>query len=207
MGVVRPPAYMEVEAAENIPQPLPERFFIHFGQLRRRKGTMVLAAALPRVWAGAPDFQMVWVGDGRRRELRQMRQAWGPHAAQVQFLGSVPKATLVAVLRRAEAAVLPSLVDNLPNTVIESLLCGLPVIGSRGASIDELVQDGVTGELVPLEDAEALAQVLIRWWRGPAPVRKGFIWNSSVAQQMQPARAVEELFRFAGLTAGAIVPG
>jgi glycosyltransferase involved in cell wall biosynthesis len=105
----------------------------------------------------------------------------------------MPKPELYALLARAEAAVLPSLVDNLPNTVIESLLLGIPVIGTRGASIDELVRDGINGELVERGDAPALANALIRVWRGESPVRKGFVWQDGMSDEMQPQRALANL--------------
>jgi glycosyltransferase involved in cell wall biosynthesis len=50
---------------------------------------------------------------------------------RIHVTGSLSKSELYAVLQRADAAVLPSQVDNLPNTVIESLMFGIPVIGSR----------------------------------------------------------------------------
>ncbi len=113
------------------------------------------------------------------------------------YLGALPKPQLYAVLRGAEAAVLPSLVDNLPNTVIESLMLGLPVIGSAGASIDELIEPGITGELVPLGDVPALAAALVRFWRGQSPVRKGFLWRSPIAREMEPPNSVESLLQLA----------
>jgi glycosyltransferase involved in cell wall biosynthesis len=100
-------------------------------------------------------------------------------------------------LRRAEAAVLPSQVDNLPNTVIESLMFGIPVIGSRGASIDEIVDEGVTGHLTELGSARDLADALVKMWNGQSDIRKGFTWNSPLAREMQPERAVANLLALA----------
>jgi len=50
------------------------------------------------------------------------------------------------------------------HTVIESLAFGVPVWGSHGASIDELVNEGRTGHLVAIGDVEGLADVLIKMW-------------------------------------------
>jgi glycosyltransferase involved in cell wall biosynthesis len=58
------------------------------------------------------------------------------------------------------------LVDNLPNTAIESLTRGVPVIGSAGASIDELVIDGIDGLLVPIGDTDTLAKSMAATWSG-----------------------------------------
>lgn len=198
IGVVRPPALLEHPPAITPPQPLPDRYFVHFGQLMPRKGAAWLAEALPLAWAQEPGLTMVWAGIvWRPDDLTRWAFAWGPHRDRVLYLGALPKPQLYAVLRDAEAAVLPSLIDNLPNTAIESLMLGLPVIGSAGASIDELVEPGITGELVHLGDVLALAAALVRFWRGQSPVRKGFRWQAPIAQEMDPAHAVANLLQLA----------
>jgi glycosyltransferase involved in cell wall biosynthesis len=197
--VVRPPAALETKPEANPSRALPPRYLVHFGQLSGAKGTPLVARALPKVWDQAPDFHMVWAGPDRTGCLDEWREAWGEHADQLLWLGELTKPELYAVLQGAEAAVLPSAVDNLPNTVIESLLLGVPVIGTAGSSIDELVEPDVTGELVPVGDGEALAQAMLRVWRGQALARPGFHWDSALAQQMQPQNAVANLLRIAGL--------
>ena len=61
----------------------------------------------------------------------------------------------------ADVFVLPSLEDNLPNTLLEAMSCGTPVIGSRVGGIPELIIDGSTGFLVPTGDALQLAEALL----------------------------------------------
>jgi glycosyltransferase involved in cell wall biosynthesis len=136
---------------------------------------------------------MVWVGKGDFKELSSLLAGLGRHRSKVLALYPLTKPELYAVLQRAEAAVLPSLCDNLPNTVIESLMLGIPVIGTRGASIDELVEQGVTGELVAQGDVEGLAAALVRVWRGQSQARKGFAWWGGIAEEMRPDTAVENL--------------
>ena len=140
---------------------------------------------------------MVWVGKGTFKELSTLLAGLGRHRSKVQVLYPLTKPELYTALRRADAAVLPSLVDNLPNTVIESLMLGIPVIGTRGASIDELVEPGVTGELVAPGDVEGLANAMLRVWRGQSRFRKGFLWQDGIAEEMRPERAVENLLTLA----------
>jgi glycosyltransferase involved in cell wall biosynthesis len=197
--VLRPPVALECKPRRDESHGLPERYFIHFGQLAGSKGTPDLARALPRVWEQEPAFAMVWAGPDRTGRLREWSEAWGERRSRVVWLGELTKPELYAVLAEAEAAVLPSRVDNLPNTAIESLLLGVPVIGSAGASIDELVEPGVTGELVPIGDAEALAAAMLRLWRGQSTARRGFRWSSPLAEEMRPENAVRNLLRLAGV--------
>jgi len=198
-AVVRPPVFREVAPRGDVPAGLPKRYLVHFGQLNGCKGTDLVAEALPRAWSQAPDLAMVWAGPDRTRHFDAWSRAWGPRREQVTWLGEVAKADLYAVLRGAEASVLPSRVDNLPNTAIESLLFGVPVIGSDGASLDELIEPGLSGELVPIGDPDALAEAMLRAWRGESAARKGFAWRSEIAEAMRPDRAVEALLALAGV--------
>ena len=195
--VVRPPAEIEVAPSIDHPCGLPARYFVHFGHLSKCKGTHWLAKSLKRAYELEPALRMVWVGKCNFRELSPILANLGRHRSKVQVLYPLPKPQLYGVLQRADAAVLPSLVDNLPNTVIESLLMGIPVIGTRGASIDELVQQDVTGELVAPGDVEGLAAAMVRVWKGQSPVRKGFSWLGGVAEEMRPDNVVESLLRLA----------
>jgi glycogen(starch) synthase len=192
--VVRPPTHDTLARPLPLPFPLPPRFFVHFGMLIERKGSDVLAEALPLAWKMVPELTMVWSGlcfDNSK--IQKWRLLWGDQASHVLITGPLPRPEIYAVLQKADAAVLPSLVDNLPNTVIESLSFGIPVIGTRGASIDELVEEGVTGHLVERSDPSALAQALVKMWRKETSVEKGFRWNSSITNEMKPDVAVARL--------------
>jgi glycosyltransferase involved in cell wall biosynthesis len=110
------------------------------------------------------------------------------------WVGALGKGALYATLRRSIALVAPSRTDNLPNTVIESLMVGVPVIGTSGASIDELVEDGVNGELVPCEDVRALADALVANWRGEGRLPRAPMARVKVLDALEPSRAVAAFF-------------
>jgi glycosyltransferase involved in cell wall biosynthesis len=199
--VLRPPAFLEVKPAETPPRALPPRFLMHVGKPQRSKGTALLASLLPRIWAEEPGFTLVVAGVDREALGDLDATHGGAHAGRVVALGPLEKPDLYAALQRAEALVQPSRVDNLPNAVIESLLLGVPVVAFDGLSFDELIEPGVTGELVPVGDQEALSAALLRVWRGQAPAAKGFTWHAAVAEEMRPPCAVANLLALAGLAA------
>jgi glycosyltransferase involved in cell wall biosynthesis len=62
----------------------------------------------------------------------------------------------------ADVFVIPSLQDNLPNTVVESLSCGTPVVGFSVGGIPEMVRPGITGCLAPPEDVDSLRAGIVR---------------------------------------------
>lgn len=165
--VVRPPAFLEANPAARRPTWLPNRYLLHFaGTLGRRKGTWRVFEAMMKAVDDAPDLTLVCVGRADFGELRDRLRSLGPAAGNVVVVYPQEKPALYRAIVDAAGVVLPSLVDNLPNTVIESLLLGTPVIGSSGASIDELVLPGVSGVLIDPDDVDALADAMVRAWQG-----------------------------------------
>lgn len=199
LAVLRPPAVLDPKPASQPPRGLPPRFVMHVGKPLGAKGTHVLAAALPRVWAQDPSFTLVVAGFDPAALSERHGALWAGFASRVVALGPLERPDLLAALAQAEACAHPSLADNLPNVAIESLLLGVPVVAFAGASLDELVEPGVTGELAPMGDEAALAAALLRVWRGESSARKGFRWDGAIAQEMRPDCAVRGLLALAGL--------
>jgi len=158
--VVRPPAYLEEEPAPK-PTWLPRRFLIHFaGFLGTKKGTDLIVKALPIAIEQEPDLVMLWVGI-LPEYLKNTSLS-----RNVSKIHPLDKNDLYAVIQHAVASVLPSQVDNIPNTVLESLLLETPLILTRGASLDEIVDDGPGVMFVELDDHVALANAMVAAWRG-----------------------------------------
>src|SRR5207248_2325567 len=86
------------------------------------------------------------------RELRRAR-----------FVGKV--ADVRPLLRGADLLVRPSINEGMSNVVLEAMATGLAVIGTRTGGLQEQVQDGVTGVLVPPGDAGALAAAMLELGR------------------------------------------
>lgn len=190
--VVRPPVPGDVGEVGTLPSGLVQPYLVHFGSLGARKGTDIVSDALPLAWRQEPDLHMVFVGPFSPSARARYSANWGDDADKVTLLGPLAKPELYAVVAHATASVLPSRMDNLPNTVIESLALGTPVIGSDGASIDELVTPGVNGALVPIGDARALADAMVAAQRGAfADLRP------SLPEDMEPRRAIAALFELA----------
>jgi len=125
------------------------------GDLIPEKGVRELAAAVDTLrWRGIAATA-VFLGDG---PLRDGADAGG--GGGLIFRGRVAQGDLARWHEAADLLVLPSASEGSPVTVMEALSSGLPVVASRVGGIPDLVEDGVTGWLVPPGDAAALSAVL-----------------------------------------------
>ncbi|HKQ58424.1 MAG TPA: glycosyltransferase, partial [Candidatus Eisenbacteria bacterium] len=136
--------------ASNTPMPA-EPFVFFSGRLSLEKGVRLLPALAMRI---APVPLLV-AGDG---PLRAVLESAAATQSNLRVLGHVDDAVLAALRAAAAVVVVPSLFyEHFCYTVAEALLDGRPVVASRIGAIPELIEDGVTGWLVPPGDAHALA--------------------------------------------------
>ena len=149
------PAYVDLSAfTARPPAPLPERPAVLFvGVLERYKGIDVLAKAWPRVAARVAATLHV-VGDGLLAgAIEGARVRWDRRLTQEEVARALDEASLL---------VLPSRSEGLPRIVIEAFCRGRPVVGTRAGGIPDIVEDGVSGLLLPPDDPDALADALSR---------------------------------------------
>jgi glycosyltransferase involved in cell wall biosynthesis len=117
-----------------------------------------------------PSTRFVLVGDGEQR-ARFVQQVAGLGLEQ-NFLFLGRRADIPDILACCDIAVLPSRAEGLPNAVLEYMAAGLPTIVSRVGGNAELIEDGVTGLLVPPEDSAALSAGLLKLLRDPGLARQ-----------------------------------
>lgn len=122
------------------------------GRLDRQKGFDVLTAALSRVQRPVQVnvFGESVLGESAAIDLPKC----------VRLRGWQPFSAIEPFLRRCDALVMPSRWEAFGLSAVEAMRAGKAVIASRVGGLPELVEDGVTGRLVPPDDASALAQVL-----------------------------------------------
>lgn len=147
-------------------------YILFFGRFQLHKGFHILVQALPSFFKECPDAWAVMVGLDIETPLAPSmrdyaRSLCADHARRLIFIGQSPHAQLYPVIQGARLVVLPSLVDNLPNACLEAMALGRPVVGTRGASFEEMITDGESGFLVPPGDSGALAAKLCEAWVHP----------------------------------------
>ena len=154
----------------------PDRPSVVFvGRITRQKGLPYLLAAAKRLppdvqlvlCAGAPDTPEILaeVRGGRRRRCRRS-------ASGVVWIDRLlSQRELAALLSTATTFVCPSIYEPLGIVNLEAMACGAPVVGTATGGIPEVVADGLTGRLVPIEQAAGRH----RDARGPRAVHRA-IW-------------------------------
>ena len=140
------------------------------GRLIREKGVLDLLEALPSV----PGATLTVVGaelptDRDGVEATARRRAEAPDLrGRVRFLGSVAKADMPAVVAACDAMVLPSYREGVPRSIIEGFAASRPAVATDVRGCRELIEDGITGFLVPPRAPDLLAAALRRLVSLPA---------------------------------------
>ncbi len=161
------------------------------GRLSAEKGVDTLIHAVARLPGGAAvDI----VGDGPLRSALEM-QASQDAPGRVRFRGHLPKRAVYDLMRAATAVVMPSRwYENQPITVLEAYACGVPVVGTALGGLPELIEDGVTGALVPAGDARALAAALGAMLASPGrALAMGQAARQYALRNLSPANHLERL--------------
>jgi len=135
-------------------------------RLNPKKGLDVAIRACAKLRDNNVRFQFEIVGDGPQR--RHLEELIGRlHLADnVKLLGTKPNDQLAELYRQACVFLMPCVktpdgdMDGIPVAMMEAMACEVPVVSTFISGIPELVEDGLTGRLVPEKDADALAQIL-----------------------------------------------
>jgi glycosyltransferase involved in cell wall biosynthesis len=126
--------------------------------MRRPKGHATALAAFASVLHRVPEARLLLVGNGpEERRLRSLT-AGPPLENRVVFAGM--RHDVERLLQATTLAVLPSHTEALPTSLIEAAACGRAAVATRVGGTPEVVEDGVTGVLVPPGDASSLATAI-----------------------------------------------
>lgn len=133
--------------------------FVAYKATDEKKGIGYLREALERIRARhsewLPQLGVVPVG----LEAETLRHAFACDAYPQPYV-TKPE-TMRLLYQAADLLVMPTLMDNLPNTIVEGMACGLPCVGFRVGGLPQMVHDGINGYLAPLRDAEELARLTL----------------------------------------------
>jgi sugar transferase (PEP-CTERM/EpsH1 system associated) len=165
------------------------------GRLQTVKDQTNLARAFVDVLrydpSAAERIRLVMVGDGPlRSDVEKILDEAG-----VRHLAWLPgeRQDIPEVLRGLDCFVLPSLAEGISNTILEAMATGLPVVATHVGGNNELVEEGMTGKLVPAADSKALGKAITEYYRHPQVARRhGRAGRSRVERQFSLERMVRQ---------------
>jgi glycosyltransferase involved in cell wall biosynthesis len=195
--IYRPNAGNYSKGEMNLPD---EAFVVLFGSHSvkdKRKGVDLVFEAIRRcirqqdVGEMLQEGKLVFACFGESQELE------GAQSLPIRMLGSFSGDENAArVYQCADVFICASREDNLPNTVMEAMACGVAVLGTKVGGIPEMVDDGRTGRLVPGGDEAALADALLDLIRNKDKTRSmGAAARAKCEEFYTPSRQVEAYVR------------
>jgi glycosyltransferase involved in cell wall biosynthesis len=147
-------------------------YVLFVGGLKLEKNVETLLRAFARVRSSFPEARLVIVGDGPEMPtLRQRAQEMGI-SDSVEWTGNVPYQRLETIYSRASVFVLPSVHESFGRVLIEAMSYGVPVVSTDTEGGQEVVQDGITGFIVPRRDPEAMARRIAYLLSHPAEAER-----------------------------------
>ena len=137
------------------------------------KGVLLLPEILRQVRAAGVDAQLTLAGTGQDEcRLRAEFSRLGLLDA-VCMMGNVTLDQVTTLLSETDCFLLPSRFEGCPNALLEAMAAGCPCVAARIAgSVDRIVEEGRSGFLVPVADAEAFARRVVQLARDPAVRQK-----------------------------------
>jgi len=167
-------------------------------RLVEKNGVVWFARALSSL--RGRNVRVVIAGEGDERPQMEQILAESGLDARTVFLGPVPNAAMPALFCSADMSVLPSLAEATSIAGLEAMASGLPLVGTRVGGIPALIEDEVTGLLVPPRDPGALGAALLRLVSEPAlrramgtaaraKIEREFTWAQVVARTMDVYQA------------------
>jgi sugar transferase (PEP-CTERM/EpsH1 system associated) len=193
------PAPAGRSAVADCPFSGPDLFLVGtVGRMQTVKDQLNLATAFVRAIrrdrTARAGLRLVMVGDGPlRTETERILEQGG-----VRDLAWLPgeRADIPDVLRGLDLFILPSLAEGISNTILEAMATALPVVATWVGGNGELIEDGLTGELVPSADPDAMAGAILGYFRDPRLARRhGKAGRNRVERQFSLVRMVAEYDR------------
>jgi glycosyltransferase involved in cell wall biosynthesis len=130
------------------------------GNLLAGKGHELVLRAFNRIQASVPGLHCTIIGEGADRERFVALATELGISPQVRFLGRQSRFEVAEAMRGCTVFVLPSRYEGLGCVYLEAMSCGKPVIACQGQGIDEIIQHGVNGWLIPVNGLAELVQGL-----------------------------------------------
>lgn len=175
-----------------------KKYVLFFGTLYPEKGILVITEILRKFLQRNKDYYFVFVGEVRKIQGKDVRiiikRSAGEFSDRIIISKPLQHNMLYPVIERADFVVLPSLMDNFPNACIEAMYFSKIVIGTDGASFEQIIKDGYNGFLCKIGDSEDLLNKMQQTVRLESRRRRFMEKNAHESTvRLQPQYTVKKL--------------
>lgn len=146
-----------------------KKYYLAHSSMSCLKGTHIIAEIIQDVckidetayFVFAGNDQGIYYSDGAKISAQDyIMKCAGEYKEKVIFLGTLERSKLYPIIKGAYACLMPSRIDNMPNTCIEAMAMGKIVVGTRGASYDQLIENGKNGFLIEIDSRAELKDTI-----------------------------------------------
>ncbi len=148
--------YFSADSAQKTPYPT----VIYVGRLVEQKDPLTLVEGFRQALDRVPEARLMIVGNGHLRS--DVEKYVRSHTLESRITLLPGTSDILPLLRMSWVFAMPSAWEGSPNTLIEAMATGLPVVATRVGGIPDLVEHGVTGLLSEPGDSRSLAENLTR---------------------------------------------
>lgn len=146
-----------------------KKYIIHYGRMSYTKGTHIIARISRRFLEKYPDWLLVLAGSSNEMKCSEAEtvkahelviRSAGKYADRVIYAGCLVREQLYPLVQHAEICLFPSRIENLSNACIEAMAMGKIVIGTKGASFEQLIDDRISGFLCERDNPDSFMQAV-----------------------------------------------
>lgn len=143
------------------------KYLLYFGSLNRIKGVDLFARVLPPIFNQYEELAFIFIGRNEKATHSQtmfdyIKSHCKGFEDRLYYCSTIPKSQLYPIITGAYGAVFPSRVDNYPNSCLETLSLGIPIVGTYSSSLEEMIIDGETGFLSQNDNPTSLKDAIDR---------------------------------------------
>jgi glycosyltransferase involved in cell wall biosynthesis len=176
---------------------------LYVGRFDSLKGADIVLQAFEQALQRRPSLTLVIAGpdlgliDGGGAlvhfEEFSAREMSAQARARVRFLGAQAPARVADLRLQSGVSILTSRFENFPYSIAEAMAAGMPVLASNTFGAREMIRDGIEGRIVPAEDVEATAEVMVAMASNPLQLAAmGKAGRERVTEWLSPERIARE---------------
>ncbi|MFV0476228.1 MAG: glycosyltransferase family 4 protein [Parahaliea sp.] len=142
-------------------------FLVITRNLEEIYGLDIAVRALAMLHEQGLQAQLTIAGSGPcLTNLQQLADELGVRS-YIDFAGRLDRTGVVALYQQADVMLNPARVDNMPNSLLEAMACGLPIVSTRVGGVPYIIEDGRNGLLVPIDGWQQMAQAVLKLVNDP----------------------------------------